>query len=328
MAGQPDIGDVHVNALLTQLSIAHYNEPNAYVADKVFPVVYVPKKSDIYPKYNRGFFFADEGNALLRAPGTKAARTGFTVDVSNTYNCQNWAVGFPIPDELRANQDMPFDMDRDGTLLITELITIRRERAFASDFMTTSIWTGSSTGSDITVGTKWNDVTSDPISDVKAESRAIHNNIGRRPNTLLMGRIVWDRLMDHPDILARITGGATVGNAAIATRQLVAAILDVEQILVGEAVYRSSAEGATVTLAAIMDDDALLLYLPNTPSLLTPSAGYTFVWESMVAGRAAPQFMRKYREGPEGQDVLETHTWFDHVATEALAGAFLPDCVD
>ncbi len=329
MAGQPDVADVHVNALLTQLSIAHFNEPSNYVADKVFPIVYNNKKTDIYPKYDRGAFFADEGNSMQRAPGTKAARVGFTVDKSNTYSCENWAVGFAIPDELRANVDAPFDMDRDGTLLITELISIRRERAWASAFMTTGVWTGSSTGSDITVGTKWDDVTSDPIADVKAQERAIHNSIGRRPNTLVMGRIVWDRLQDHPDVLDRIKGGATTGNVAIANKAIVAALLDVDQILVGDAIYRSSEEGAaTLTLATIMDDDALLLYLPARPSLLTPAAGYTFVWESVVAGRNAPQFIRKYREGPEGQDVVESHTWFDHVATEPLAGAFFSDVTD
>ena len=206
MAGQPDVTDVHVNALLTQISIAHYNEPDAYIADKVFPLIYVPKQSDIYPVYDRGYFFADEGDDMLRAPGTKATRTGFEVNTDNTYKCRNWAVGFPIPAELRANADAPFDMDRDGTRLVTEILSIRRERAWASTFMTTSKWTGSSTASDITVGTKWDDVTSDPISDVKAESRAIHTNIGRRPNTLVMGRIVWDRLTDHPDILDRIKG--------------------------------------------------------------------------------------------------------------------------
>jgi len=328
MAGQPDVADVHVNALLTQISIAHYNEPTAYIADKVFPLIYVPKQSDIYPVYDRGYFFADEGNAMLRAPGTKAARTGFKVDTDNTYLCKNWAIGFPIPDELRANTDAPFDMDRDGTRLVSELLLIRRERAWAAAFMAGSVWTGSSTGGDISVGTKWHDVTSDPIADVKAQSRAIHNNIGRRPNTLIMGRIVKDRLFDHPDILDRIKGGATPGQVALTNLAILAGILDVEQILVGDAVYRSSAEGATLTLAAIMDDDAALLYLPSKASLLAPAAGYTFVWESMVAGRGAPQYMLKYREGPEKQDVLEGHTWFDQVATEAKAGAFFSDCTD
>ena len=40
MAGlQPDVGDVHVNGLLTQLSIAYRNLN--YIADQVFPPVMV-----------------------------------------------------------------------------------------------------------------------------------------------------------------------------------------------------------------------------------------------------------------------------------------------
>ena len=321
--GQPDVGDVHVNALLTNISIAHYNQPNDYVADKIFPIIYHNKQSDIVPRYNRGFFFADEGNAMLRAPGTKAVRTGFTVDVTSTFRALNWAVGFPIPDELRANQDNPFDMDRDGTVLVNELIQIRRERAFATDFMATSVW-----GTDTTVPTKWNDVTSDPITDIRNAKRTIKQATGFEANKLVLGRIVWDRLQDHPDILDRIKGGATVGQPAMVNRALVASLLELDEILVGNAIYRSSAEGATLTLAPIMDDDALLIHVPSRASILTPAAGYTFVWESLVAGRSSPQYMLKYREGPEKQDVLECHTWFDHVATETLAGVFFPDCVD
>ena len=324
--GQPDVGDVHVNSLLTQVSIAHYNEPSSYIADQVFPILYHGKRSDIYPKYDRGFFFADEGNAMLRAPGTKAVRTGFTVDNTNTFRCENYAIGFPIPDELRGNQDEPYDMDRDGTLLVTEISSIRRERAFAQDFMATSVWGADRTGT--TDFVKWNDVTSDPISEIRDQRRNIHNRVGRNPNVLVMGRIVWDRLQDHPDILDRIKGGATLGQPAMVNRQLVASMFELDKLLVGDAIYRSSAEGAALTLAPILDDDALLLYVPPRASILTPAAGYTFVWESQVDGRNAPQYITKYREGPEKQDVIESHQWFDHVATEVQSGVFFADAVD
>jgi Phage major capsid protein E len=322
MPGQPDVGDVHVNQLLTNISVAHYNQPSDYIADQVFPVLYHAKQSDLVPKYDKGFFFADEGNAMLRAPGTKAVRTGFKVS-TDSFFCQNWAVGFPIPDELRANQDSPFDMDRDGTLLVTELIRIRRERAWATDHMTTGIWS-----TDTTVPTKWNDVTSDPLLDVTNAKRTVRQLIGRDPNVLVMGRIVWDRLKDNPEILDRIKGGSSTGNPAVVNKTLVAQLFEVEKILVGEALYRSTAEGAAVTLTPIMDDDALLVYVPPRASLLTPAAGYTFVWESMAAGRGAPQYTLKYREGPEKMDVIEEHTWFDHKILEPGGGVFFSDVVD
>jgi hypothetical protein len=321
--GQPDVGDVHVNALLTNISIAHYNQPNDYIADKIFPIIYHSKQSDIVPKYDRGHFFADEGAGMLRAPGSKAVRTGFTVNVTDTFRALNYAIGFGIPDELRANQDSPFDMDRDGTMLVNEISMIRRERAISADFMKTTVW-----GTDTTVSPKWSDVTSDPISDIDAAKRVIKQATGFEANKLVMGRIVWDRLRNHPDILDRIKGGSTVGNPAIVNRTLVASLFEVEEILVANAIYRDSAEGAAVTLLPVFDDDALLLHVPSRASLLTPAAGYTFVWESMVAGRGSPQYMTKYREGAEKQDVIECHQWFDQKLTEALAGVFFPDCVD
>src|SRR3990167_7153444 len=113
---QPDIGDLHVNALLTQLSIAHMNKEEHYVADKVFPLVPVEKQSDVYAVYQRGDFFqgsesAQAMNHLLRAPGTRAPVAGYAVDVTNSFRCDNFAIGVEIPDELRPNADAVFNLD-------------------------------------------------------------------------------------------------------------------------------------------------------------------------------------------------------------------------
>src|SRR4030066_2517323 len=183
---QPDVSDVHVNKMLSQISIGHMNALEAYIADKVFPFVYADKQTDIIPGYDRGFFFADEGLNMLRAPGNNAAVTGFKINKNNTYHADNFAIGFEIPDELRANQDDPFDMDQDGTRLVTELQMIRRERAWATDFMATGIW-----GTDVTGTTdfpKWSDYgASDPIIDIRTGIRTVLQNTGRKPNRLVLG---------------------------------------------------------------------------------------------------------------------------------------------
>jgi len=324
---QPDVGDVHVNGLLSQISIAHYNEESAYVADQVFPLVYVQKQTDIYPVYTRGFFMKDLGNAMLRAPGTPAATTGFNINTSNTYRAANYAIGFLIPDELRANQDAPFDMDRDGTLLVTQLQMIRRERAFAADFMAGSVWGTTVQGTVNFV--KWSDYGgSDPLTDLRNALRTVQLNTGRRPNKIVMGQIVWDRLVDHPDLIDRIKGGATSQNPAIAQPQLLAALLNLDEVLIGQASYDSAVEGGAFSGAMILDDDLLMLYTPRNPGLLIPAAGYTFVWESMVNGRQAPQFIRKVRLEREKADVVEAHAYWDQVATETQSGYFFQDAVD
>ena len=42
----PTVRDVHLDTAMTQVSIAYQN--NAFIADQVFPVVRVNKKSDYY----------------------------------------------------------------------------------------------------------------------------------------------------------------------------------------------------------------------------------------------------------------------------------------
>lgn len=322
MASQPDVGDVHVNALLTNMSIAHRNSADFYIADKVFPLVGVDKQSDIYLKYNRGDFFADEGERMKRAPGTQAATTGFGIDKTNTYFASNYAIGLEIPDELRSNQDQPLDMDRDGTYLLGDLQMIRRERSWAVDHMNTSVW-----GTDKTSLTKWSDyAASDPFGDLEDGLDTVEANTGMRPNKLVMGAIVWRRLKHHPDFIDRIKGGATTGNPAGFTKELLAAMLDIDEVLVSRAVYRSSEEGASLTTARIVDDDALLLYTPRSPSLLTPAAGYTFYWRPQVG--ADIQYMRRGRNDRNRYDWLEAQSYFDHVVTESQAGYFFSDIVD
>lgn len=322
---QPDVGDVHVNALLTNISIAHRNARDFYIADKVFPLVPVQKQTDIYPVYTRGYFFADEGTRMVRAPGTRAATTGFKVDNSNTYRAINYAIGVEIPDEIRPNQDAPYNMDRDAAYLLSDLQLIRRERQFAAEFMKTGVWLGQADktgGSDFT---KWSDYAgSDPFADLEDALDAVEGATGMRPNKATMGAIVWRRLKHHPDFIDRIRGGATTGSPALFTKEQLARWLELDDVLVSRASYRTSDEGQTLALSRIMDDDLLLTYTPPSASLMTPAAGYTFYWESS----GGLEFVRSGRADREKYDWQENHSYFDQVATEPYAGCFFADCVD
>ena len=329
--GQPDVGDVHVDAALSNISVAHQNKLTSYVADLVFPMVNVDKQSDFYWNYTRGDFFADEGDRMLRAPGTRAPVTGFAVGTA-AYHCLNYAIGMEIPDELRGNADSVFNLDADATKLVTEIQAIRRERAFAADFMAGSVWTGGTSGTDVDVtdgshgGAKWNDYAlSDPFGDIALEIDTVESYTGMTPNVAVGGAIVWRRLKNHPDFLARISGGATTGNPAMLTKEQMASMLEIEKFLVGRALYRSTNEGATVTLTRIIDDDLLLLYVPASPGRLTPAGGYTFNWAGVAGGA---QFIRRYRLEPEKTDVIEAFSYFDQKCVEPYAGAFFSNVVD
>ncbi len=324
---QPDVGDVHVNGLLTEMSIAHMNKEEHYVADRLFPLLGVDKQSDVYAVYQRGDFFQGSEDAqamreLLRAPGTRAAVAGYTIDTSNSFRCDNYAIGVEIPDELRGNADGPFKLDTEAAILGTQIQLIRRERSFAVDFMKTGVW-----GTDKSVSAKWSDYGgSDPFTDLEDGLDKVESETGDRPNKLAMGAIVWRRLKHHPDLVDRIKGGATSGAPALVTRNLLAQVLEIDEVLVGRASYRSSVEGAGLVMARILDDDALLLYANSSPGLMTPTAGVSFFWRPLTGGNL--QFARKYRQDPERKDVVEIHSYLDQKVTESESGYFFSDVVD
>ncbi|KKL68015.1 hypothetical protein LCGC14_2129190, partial [marine sediment metagenome] len=276
------------------------------------------------------YFFADEGVSMLRAPGTVAKKTGFEVDTSSSYTTVCYAISVELADELLDNSDAVWQLEKSSMELLTQLSMIRRERAFATGFMATSVWNTNGDKAGSTDFTKWSDYgASDPFTDLEDGIAGVGDAVGKDANKLVMGNIVWRRLKHHPDFIDRISGGATSSSPALLTQQLLASFLGLDEIIVAKARYRSSAEGAaTLTLAPIVDDDCLLLYAPRTAQLMTPTGGATFIWKTRAAGTAAPQYIRRGVETRAGYVWIEVRQYFDQKVTERNAGWFISDCVD
>ena len=97
---QPTRSDVHVNAPLTQISIAFLQDMSGFVARKAFPSLPVKKQSDRYYVYDKKQWFRSD--ARIRAPGTESAGSGFTVDNTPSYYCDVRAVHKDVDDGMRA----------------------------------------------------------------------------------------------------------------------------------------------------------------------------------------------------------------------------------
>ena len=333
----PDLGDVHADSILTQVSIGY--APGGHIADQIFGIVPVDKQTDIYAKYDKSYWARDEGspaaatgaNRFLRAPGTNAATTGFGINRTNTYRCDNFAIGIELPDELLANADAAFDLEMDSTKLVTSLSRLRRDRAFVGDFMTTSVW-----GTDQTITNKWSDYgLSAPLEDLRTALRTIRRQALATPGgraVITMGALVWDRLADHPDLLERVKYTQT----GIVAPDLLAALLTNSaqmpvDVHVGLSVVTTDEEGtaeASVVYTDVWDDDVLVTYKPAAPSRVFPASGYTFVWQAAVNGGDGVEYMRRIREERPRKTILECHGYWDQVGTDTSTGVFMSDAVD
>ena len=335
--GNPTAGDVHVNTPLTNISIAFMQKPAAFVADQVFPNVPVVKQSDRYYTYSRADFNRD--TMRKRAPGTESAGTGYRVDNTPNYYADVWALHKDVEDQIRANADSPLDMDRDATLFLSNQALINREVQWAANYFTTGIWTGSAvdvaglaaspSGNSVL---QWNDSNATPITDVRSNADRIHlSSGGFRPNKLVLGRQVWSKLEDHGSITDRIKYGASPGAPAIVTKQAVAALMEIDSLLVMDAVKNTGTESETFngneSNAFIGGKSALLVYAAPSPSLMQPSGGYTFSWTGFLGAGGMGQRIKRIRMEHLESDRIEMQMSYTQKLIAAECGTFFTTIV-
>ena len=126
---------------------------------------------------------------------------------------------------------------------------------------------------------------------------------------------------DHPDIVGRLDRGQTSG-PAIVLRDALAALFELSEILVMDAIENTANEGATNVHAFIGGKHALLLYTPATPGLMTPSAGYTFTWTGLLGGGALGTRISRMRVELRKADRVEIEMAFDQKQVAADLGYF------
>jgi len=279
---QPTSSQVHVDAILTNISVAYLQRAESFIADKVFPVVPVDKQSDKYFVYSKNDWLRDE--ARVRADGTESVGSGYNITTDNYY-ADVFAIHKDIGDQTRANADAPINVDREAAEFVTHRLLTRREIQFVTDFMTTGKWSKDITGVAASPTTnqtiQWSDYTnSDPIEDIEAGKASILSTTGLEANTLVLGYDVFRRLKNHPDLVDRIkyTSSQTI------TEDMLARMFDIERVLVSKSVKATNAEGATGAYAFTTGKTALLAHVAPNPGILTPSAGYTFSWTGVSQG--------------------------------------------
>jgi hypothetical protein len=321
---QPTPNAVHVDAPLTQISVAFLQDANNFIAGQVFPTIPVAKQSDRYYTYDRGFFNRDEME--VRAPGTESKGVAYEVDNTPTYYAPIYAAHHDIADEVRANADSVLDLNREAAELLTHKALIKREKLWSNTFFAGSVWTNDYDGVSGAPGANqvkhWSDAASTPIEDVRFANTTLMQETGRAGNTLVLGREVADKLLDHPDIIDRIKYGQTPGAPAMAGTAALAALFGVERVLVMNSIENTAAEGATNSHAFIGGKKALLCYAAPNPGIMTPSAGYTFAWNGYMGAAGAGQRVSRFRMDHLRSDRIELEMAFDQKLVSADLGFF------
>lgn len=322
---QPTQSQVHVDAILTNISVAYMQKAENFIADKVFPVVPVDKQSDKFFTYTKNDWLRDE--AQPRTDGTESVGSGYNI-TTGTYYADVYAIHKDIGDQTRANADAPINVDREAAEFVTHRLLLRREIQFMNDFMTGGVWgttaSGVASGASTNEFVQWDDYTnSDPIEDIEAAKSGILSVTGFEANTLVLGYDVFRQLKNHPDLVDRIkyTSSQTI------TADMLARMFDIERVLVSKSVKATNAEGATGAYSFTSGKTALLAHVAAAPGLLTPSAGYTFAWTGVSGGLGQTVGTSSFRLESLKATRVEAELAFDNKVIASDLGYFFKDAV-
>ncbi len=314
---QPNTKELIVAGPLANVSIAYQNQ--SYIADRVFPILdRISPKAKI-ARYLKGAWFRDE--AGIRGPGARAARGGYPIDYLSIAT-KEYAFAKEVTDEDRRFASVqgapPLKPDQDAIEFATDKIDLRKEKRVA-DLIIGGTWSGVA-GEDA-AGLWAAGAGNTFLTDVRARVETIRSNTGLKPNKLIIDFGTYNSLKEESTVLDKIK----YTERGVLTKELLAAILDLEEVLIGEAIYSTAKEtkaGTDFTAANIWEKtatkgSAFLFYRPPAAGLKVPSAGY----QARIAYEdGSPRRSTTWREAAEHQDVYEVAEETDILITGADLG--------
>ena len=273
----------HIDRAMTNFSVAYQQGANAFIADKVFPIIRVQKQSDIYYSYSKADSFRDE----VKERGQGAESVGFNWNVKEEapYHCRKYALHYDITEEERVNYDQPINVDKDTVNLLTDKMLLNREIAFKNKYFTTGVWgTDKQGGVDVD---KFSNPASSPVEIINQAMLDMASSTGKKPNFIIMSPDVLYALKNHEEIMDRIK----YTQKGIITTDLIAQLFEVEQIfipwgIVNTSTPRANYDDTTENTDFIYKGSMLLGYRTPSPRLKEPSAGYIFAWTGLEGGSA------------------------------------------
>jgi hypothetical protein len=308
----PDIGTVHYDVALTNVSLAYRNMQ--FIAREIAPEVAVRKQSDRYFIYDPGKTHL-AGGGDLRAPGAPASEVDFQLS-TGAYFCDGHALASSIPDEERENSDAPLRPEVDRVEYLTERILLGQEKALAAALRdaTTGLPTEGSEG------TPWDDPAFDVTTRIEAGRSAIMAGAQVAPNTLVLSQPVFTAIRNHPLVTERVkyTRLGTIGATELAQ------LFDVERVLVARAMH-IAAPGDTAP-THVWGRDAFLLHVPARAGLKSIAAALTFVWGGAM-GSVRGVSVDTWREERRKATSVRVQKYYDTKVTARAAGYWFADCL-
>lgn len=257
---------------LTAIAIGYKNQDVTLIADEVLPRVPVGKETFSYTRYpvSQAFTFP---NTFVgeRSKVPQIELSGEQVDASvKDYGLEHVLTRRDI-------DDAPAGLDprERATEMLTNLVLLDREVRAAQLVFNAANYTNKAT---LAGTTQWSHASSNPL---EALLTALDLPL-MRPNILVLGQAVWTKLSVHPKLVSAFNG--TSGENGKITKEWLAGLLEISEVIVGSAQFNQVKPGKTPSLARAWGKHALLCYRDRT---VGTSGGITFGITAQYGDRVA-----------------------------------------
>ena len=296
------------------------SEKKGYVALRVLPVIEAGLQSDNPGKLPIEALLFQADTKRNSAAGYNRGSYKFeTFTYATSEN--GWEEPIDARDEKRYRHIL--QVDRIANARAAGIVARNQEQRAAALVFNTTTWTGAALTTAPT--NEWDDATNAvPITDVEAAVKKIYEGSGLWANALVINRQVFRNLRNCNQVVDRIesAGAGSPTKPTDITEQMLAAVFDLQHIIVAGASKNSANEGQAATPAQIWSGEyAMVCCVSNSADMRDPCIGRTFHWSedgSIIGGT-----IEEYEEVQSRSRIIRVRHETDEVIMYAAAGHLL-----
>ena len=266
-------GRVFYDQALSNVSIAVQN--GELVSDRVCPTVPVDDQAGYLYVYKKSRFRVRDDSW---SPGSEVKESRLEMDTSKTFFCDGHALKDFVARGKRQHPAVNGLIDTVEQL--TEQIKLNKERD-----LVTKLIAGMTGVSTVNLAAEaWSSDSYDPIARIEADKITIAKRIGKSPNILIVNPSVLKAIRCNANVRGLLTGIQNLESARV-TAQALAALLELNEVIIASAVYDTVNEGQTASLDWAWPSatcGVVLAYRESNPGLKKIALGYTYRWVNVL----------------------------------------------
>jgi hypothetical protein len=327
----PSQSAAQTNPILSNIAVGYQNAQ--HVGTRIFPIYTSDTLPARVPRFGQEDLRLVDDKATVDGGGTERTFEWATIDIDADGHMQSTFVA----NATKADPAMKA-MIR-AAKFVKSGVDLVREKVIYDACHNASLFTASETPA-----VKWdNSLTVDILGDVDAWCETRRTATGYRPNVLVLAPAVWNVVRKNTAILSAlgVSSNREYGVPAKVTQELVADLMDLEEIIVPRVGYDSANKGQTVTRTNMWT--AKTGFLEYRPPItedeygrviseeMDAAAGRTVIWTGApgategveISEVQVPKGVAPWGRGTNGGVNVIATQWYGIEAMEVLSAARL-----